>query len=130
MDERLQNLLNGVQKTAADFSASASDAAYAVGARASQLISVGKLNVRLADLKAQVAAELRQVGEMVYATHTGAPTDSEDLLAKLQVIDELNSQIAGLSAELASARGDRVCFRCGAVAEPADVFCRQCGEKL
>ena len=36
-------------------------------------------------------AALRQVGEMIYATHTGTPTESEVLLAKLQEIDALRA---------------------------------------
>ena len=130
MDERLQSILDMVQKTASNAANSASDAAYSVGQRATQMLSVGKLNIRLLDLKTEVNAQLREVGELIYATHTGDPTDSDVLLAKLQTIDDLHAQIGQLSAELAKAKGGKVCPGCGAVSEKDDVFCRECGKKL
>ena len=86
MNERLQELLDAVQRTAAD-------AAYGMGKRAGELLSVAKLNIRIMDLKGAVSTALREVGEMIYATHTGTLTESEVLLAKLQEIDGLRQQI-------------------------------------
>jgi len=130
MDQRLQEILSRVQQTASSAADAASDAAHSVGKKTSVLLCVGKMNVQLADLKNEVGAQLREVGEMVYATHTGDPTDSDVLLQKLQVIDGLNARISALSQEIARARGAAVCPRCGHIGEAGDVFCRSCGEKL
>lgn len=56
------------------------DAAYGMGKRAGELLSVAKLNIRIMDLKGAVSTALREVGEMIYATHTGTLTESEVLL--------------------------------------------------
>ena len=93
MNERLQELLDAVQRTASQVGGSAADAAYGVGKKAGELLSVAKLNIRLVDLRAEVNLHLREAGEMLYATHTGQPTDSETLLAKLQEIDDLKAFI-------------------------------------
>lgn len=132
MDEKLQNILDSVQKTAETVGATASDAASGVGKKASQLLSVGKMNIQLMDLKTEVGAQLREVGEMVYATHTGNPTDSDALLGKLQVIDGLNSRIDALNAELCRAKDADavVCPNCGTAARSGDRFCRGCGRPL
>ena len=116
MNERLQELLDAVQRTATQVGGSAADAAYGVGRRAGELLSVAKLNIQVMDRKGEVDAALRQVGEMIYATHTGTPTESEVLLAKLQ--------------EIARLQGGAVCPVCGAKAQRGDVFCRECGGKL
>ena len=71
MNERLQELLDAVQRTASQVGGSAADAAYGVGRRAGELLSVAKLNIRIMDLKGAVNTALREVGEMIYATHTG-----------------------------------------------------------
>jgi len=135
MNERLQELLDAVQRTASQVGGSAADAAYGMGKRAGELLSVAKLNIRIMDLKGAVSTALREVGEMIYATHTGTPTESEVLLAKLQEIDALRAQIGQLEQEIArlgadsrigvgvAALGDRVFpagkIEKGAVANPA-----------
>ena len=101
MNERLQELLDAVQRTASQVGGSAADAAYGMGKRAGELLSVAKLNIRIMDLKGAVSTALREVGEMIYATHTGTLTESEVLLAKLQEIDGLRQQIDRLEREIA-----------------------------
>jgi len=130
MDERLQSILDSVQRTATSAANTAGGAAYNVGKKASQLLSAGKLNVRIAELKAEADHQLQIVGEMVYATHTGDPTSSDELLEKLREIDALNAQIDALNAELRAQRGTAVCPICGAAAKTGDIFCRSCGARL
>jgi uncharacterized small protein (DUF1192 family) len=131
MNEKVQELLENVQRTASCVSDVAVDAAYGVGKKAGELLSVAKLNIRLVDLRSEVNLQLREVGEMVYATHTGNPTESETLLAKLQEIDGLKAQIAAVEAEIGrqhTAAGE--CPVCGTEPREGDQFCRECGEKL
>lgn len=132
MNEKVQDLLDNVQRTACQVSDVAVDAAYGVGKKAGELLSVAKLNIRLVDLRAEVNLHLREVGEMVYATHTGDPTESEVLLAKLQEIDGLKEQIAALEAEIGRQHAQQtgVCPVCGSEPREGDQFCRECGEKL
>lgn len=106
----------------------AASAAYGVGKRAQALVSVAKMNMRLAELNAQIERQLRAVGEMIYATHTGHPTHSEALLSKLQEIDALQAQASELSREIS--RAQPRCPTCGAPAQPEDRFCRECGGSL
>lgn len=129
MDEKLQAVLDNVQKTAD----TAAETAQDLGRRATQWISSGKLNIRVMDLKNQVSEKLREVGEMVYSTHTGSPTDSESLLQKLREIDQLHAQIQALDAEIRQGREPQcapVCPVCGVPARKSDKFCRSCGTKL
>ena len=130
MNEKLQELLDSVQRTASQMGDVASDAAYGVGKRAEALLSTAKLNIRAAELKAQVNEQLKSVGEMIYATHTGTPTDSEILQAKLEEIDGLKAEIAALEAQIGKERAAHTCATCGAVVRDGDAFCRECGGKL
>ena len=130
MNEKLQELLDSVQRTASQMGDMASDAAYGVGKKAEELLSVAKMNIQIAELKAQVNTSLREVGEMIYGTHTGTPTESEVLLEKLQEIDGLHARITELSAKAAKASAGAACPFCGAPSRPGDVFCRECGSKL
>ena len=128
MNEKLYELLDTIQRTAVQAGDVAADAAYGVGKKAGELLSVAKLNIRVAELKAEVNTSLRELGEMLYATHTGNPTDSEVLLKKLEESDALNAQIAELSG--GDAREEAKCPTCCAPVREGDEFCRECGGKL
>lgn len=131
MDEKLQEILDTVQKTAVEVGTAAGDLFSAAGQRASALLSVSKLNVRAADLKAQRSVLLQEVGAMVYGTHTGTVADSDMLLAKLREIDGVEQDLSRVNAEIARLRQNaRVCPLCGADARSGDAFCRNCGTRL
>ena len=130
MNEKLRELLDTVQRTAYQVGDAASGAAYGMGKKAGELLSVAKLNVQIADLRAEINAQLREVGQMIYGTHTGTPTESETLLAKLQEIDGLYARVAELDAQIARESKSAVCPTCGASRRVGDVFCRECGGKL
>lgn len=81
---------------------------------------------RLVRLRASVHSQLRTVGQMLYDTHAGHPTDSEELLDQLRRIDTLNDEIARCRSGASAQR----CRTCGAEARTGDRYCRQCGQKL
>ena len=129
MNEKLHELLDNVQQTAVCAGDTAADAAWAVGKRAGALLSVAKLNIRLVERKADVNLALRELGELLYATHTGNPTDSDVLLAKLEEIDAMKAEIAEMEAQ-AGREAAPSCAACGADGRQGDLFCRDCGAKL
>lgn len=130
MNEKLAALLESVQRTAIQASDVAADAAYGVSKKAGELLSVAKLNIRIMDRKAEVNNALKEVGEILYATHTGVPTDSEILLAKLQEIDALKAEIADLQAQIRQEEAAHTCPTCGAFVREEDAFCGECGDQL
>ena len=105
----------------------ARDAICTMGLGAKRLTDAAKRQLEIADLRAGVNVGLRELGELLYATHTGTPTDSDRLLEKMQEID-------GLKARLRELEGEPVihllCPCCGSEGREGDVYCRDCGEKL
>ena len=102
MDEKLQELLYAVQKAAADLG----DAACAAGKRANEWVQNGRARVQILDLRTEVNVRLKEIGQIVYNTHTGTPTDSDVLLAKLEEIDRINARIAELQRQCAAQEQD------------------------
>nr|WP_325185225.1 zinc ribbon domain-containing protein [uncultured Oscillibacter sp.] len=130
MNEKLQNLLDLIQRTALQAGDLAADAVYGAGQMADDLLSSAKLRVRAATVEGDINGKLMEVGEMVYATHTGNPTESEALLAKLQEIDELKAQLSDIRDALDRRPRGKVCPACGAAVREGDTFCGECGGPL
>lgn len=130
MNEKLQNLLELIQRTAIQAGDLAADAVYGAGQMADDLLSSAKLRVKAATVEGDINARLMEAGEMVYATHTGNPTESEALLAKLQEIDGLKAQLADIRDALDRRPQGKVCPACGAAVREGDAFCGECGGAL
>ena len=130
MNEKLAALLESVQRTAVQAGDVAADVAFGMGKKTGELLSVAKLRVRIVSLEADVKDRLSQVGELLYATHTGAPTESEVLLEKLQEIDGLKAEIAQLQSEIRKEESAHTCPTCGAFVKEGDAFCGACGGQL
>lgn len=131
MDHRFKTLSSSAKEVAAVVNDTAGSAAYAVtkGAAAASYCIHTKL--KRADLKAEINLQMRELGEMLYATHTGNPTDSDVLLKKMEQIDALKAQIAELEKSAGQSIVSKICPACAAKAENLrDSFCKHCGAKL
>ena len=129
MNQKLSELMAMVQRTAIQVSDIAVDTVYGAGKKAGAVVDAAKIQLRIVDRKAEVHTVLREIGEILYATHTGEPSDSEIMLTKLQEIDALKAEIAALEAALGRKPKPCTCETCGAVVREGAVFCEECGEK-
>ena len=126
--KNVYELASMVQRTAVQVSDIAVDAVYGAGKKAGIAVDAAKVRLQLLDRKAAVNVLLREIGELLYATHLGEPSDSEITLSKLQEIDVLKAEIAALEEKLG--RKPETCETCGAVIREEAAFCEECGEKL
>ena len=130
MNEKVYELLALVQQTAETAAVTAADAAYGVGLRTARAVECAKARMRLASLEKQAEELLTEVGEMMYDTHTGHPTDSDALLEKLREIDGVKAEIKAAQDSLGIQDAAGICPTCGAERREGDLFCRECGGKL
>jgi len=129
MNEKVYELLEVARQTAVQVGSTAADVAYVAGKKAGEALNVAKLNIRIAERNHAVKGKLQELGELLYATHTGTPTESEVLFAKMEEIDALKAEIAELEAAVGREQKTS-CETCGAEIQEGDSFCRECGDKL
>lgn len=141
MNEKIYELLDlarkgaGTAKEAAAEAAGAAyrgaaDAAYAAREAGTELLANAKVRIRIVELEAEVNTQLRELGRMLYATHTGTPTESGVLLEKLEEIDKLNEELEVLRGGISREDPAPTCPTCCAQVQEGDEFCRECGGKL
>ena len=130
MREKLQEVLDTVQRTAVFAADSAAGAVRGVTDKAAQMVSAARQERQAAALREEIASLLQEVGAMIYGTHTGTPTESEVLLGKLKEIDEVYAKLDALRGDSCVRNGQRYCMKCGTPAGEKDVFCKECGARL
>lgn len=130
MDQNLQELLEKLRCLSEKTVSAVGGAAGYVEQRTEEASISRHLELEILGLEDQVDEELRRIGLMVYGTHTGTHTSSDELLSTLEEIDRLKNRIARARGQLVRLRGGRPCGRCGAAAREDDRFCRSCGAKL
>ena len=143
MNEKIYDLMEAARRgastvrsvaadAAADAKETAADVAYIANHMGTELLANAKARIRIVELESQVNAGLKELGRMLYATHTGTPTESEVMIEKLEQIDKLNEEIASLKGSIVKETPVAVpaCPTCCAETREGDEFCRECGGKL
>ena len=125
-----QRLLNRTKTTVSGVGEVAKTGATLMSQKTEDTLLCAKLAHRVKDLEEEIDLQLAEIGALIYATHTGNPSDSEVLLAKLQEIDALKAEIAEMQAQIKQEEEKHTCRTCGSAVRDGAVFCGECGEKL
>lgn len=130
MDEKVKELLEKARLTAGLAADTAVKAAGVVTQKGGQIVEKTRRSFQVFDLNNEVELLMRDIGRMVYLTHTGAETDEGELEEKLAQIDEKYARIGEIKAELEAGKTTTACPVCGKSCDKTDLYCRICGEKL
>ena len=130
MDDRVREMLEKVRETAVSVSEAAECSFRQAGKRAGEVLGITRLNMAIFDINMEIDILTKEIGQMIYETHTGKDTDSEVLERKLLSIDEKKSQINKLNEQIAAIKKTQQCPDCKEPCEKGDLFCRRCGSKL
>lgn len=123
-------LLDTLKNTAVTAGSVVLGGAYLAEQKAEAVWSNLKLRHRASRLEDEISERLQEVGKLVYATHAGIPSDSEEMHGVLREIDHMKSQLDTLNEQIGRKPEGLSCPFCGAEVQPEDRFCRECGEGL
>lgn len=123
-------LLRRTRDAALDVSEAARSGAELAGQRAGDALACAKLNQAVSDLQEEIDLQMQAVGELIYATHRGTPSDSQAVQEILEYVDGLYEELEGHQQQLKLLRGLLLCGACGAENGGGNVYCHNCGQPL
>ena len=106
------------------------DAAGRMEEKAEGLRAHARLEREVSDLQEEIDLQMRAIGEIMYASHKGRPSDSDCIQQILDYVDSLYEQLEAHRQELEVKRGLVVCSACGAGNDPDYLYCGSCGHPL
>lgn len=101
-----------------------------IGAKAADVLAYAGLRRTVDDLEDEILLQMCAIGELVYATHRGTPSDSDELQRILEYVDDLHDEIEGHEQQMKLLRGIRSCPVCGEDVAAGDIYCRECGQPM
>lgn len=106
------------------------DVAETAGRKTGELVELGKMKLKIVDLRREVAAAHEGLGRLVYDSRKSGEQVEDMVDACIEHISALNAEIEDLEERILDSKNVVRCDGCGAFNENTAVFCNQCGAKL
>ena len=104
-----------------------------VGKKATELASTTKQTILLQTKNMELGKKMKLLGECYYAfvRAEGTAHEEEAKLAEcLSAVDALKAEVADLKREIAKAKGNIACPKCGEYVSPSKETCPKCKSSL
>jgi len=128
--ERWEALARRAREKVQTASELAKTGAGLVEEKAEALRARNRLENEIHDLQEEIDLQMQAIGEAMYATHKGSPTDSGSIQQILEYVDGLYEQLEAHKQELEASQGMLICAACGAANDQGYVYCHNCGQPL
>lgn len=125
-----KRLLHRTKETAGSVAEAAQTGANLVSQRAEETLAYAKLRRTVKDLQSEIDLQMKAIGELIYATHCGTPSDSDDVQEILEYVDSLYEEMEGHQRQMKAMKGGLFCQVCGAENAGTNVYCHNCGQPL
>ena len=102
----------------------------ATGQKVTEIVNVQKVKLQIVKVRSQIESDYKLLGKLYYQGIKRENVDEEALKAIVEEIDLETEKLRELRAELAFAKGDTVCDKCGAINLGDAEFCCKCGETI
>lgn len=102
----------------------------ATGKKVNDAVNIQKMKINIAKMRSEIEGDYQILGRLYYDGVKKENVDSDTIKAIVDEIDTEKDKLREMEAELAYAKGDMVCDRCGAVNSTDSDFCSKCGSPL
>jgi len=119
----MDNFLNSIKDVI-------SETAKSAVKKSNKIVETTKIKLAISDAEADIARNMKDIGELIYDAYKKETEPSETLKEKCELIDEKYQNIEDLRSKLCELKEIKICPSCKKETEPEAVFCSQCGEKF
>jgi len=95
-----------------------------------ELVEIGKINFRIAELNGKVTKLYEEIGETIYKAALNIDTESSSVEEKIEEITALKLEIAELKNKVDKSEKEGCCPNCGNVCGEDAVYCPHCGKQV
>ena len=99
-----------------------------VAGKTNDLVDITKLTLTANDTEKKIAELQKKIGELVYEQYQSG--EESDYAEICQQIDEFNSELGALKAQIAEIKSTVACPECSEANDKKNGFCSKCGAKL
>lgn len=124
----MNEIIERMRAAAINAADAAGRAAGSMSNAAQNVYENAKLRMLMFDINTDVELLYRDIGKIVYLTHTGQEIDSSEIEKKIKTIDEKMASIEAIKLNLSA--DSHHCPFCSEEILPDSVFCQKCGERL
>ena len=106
------------------------DVAESAGKKTGELVELGKVKIRIAELRREIAGAHEGLGRLIYDSRKSGENVEDMIDACVDHISELYADLEELEEKVMESKNAVRCSGCGALNENTAQFCNQCGTKL
>ncbi len=104
--------------------------AETAGRKTGELVELGKIKIKIADLQREVSSAQEGLGRLVYDSRISGQSVEDMIDACVAHITELQSEIEELEEKVLESKNAVRCADCGVLNESTATYCNRCGAKL
>lgn len=110
---KLEKLVNRTKDVAVSAAKTARERTAGLGKLAGDRMARARLSRAVEDLQYEIDLQMQAVGCLIYATHKGRPSDSNEIQQILEYVDSLYEQMEGHEQQLKLMGVEPECVDCG-----------------
>ena len=129
MSINYEELAAKLRRAAGNVSDTVGRAANSAVRKGEELAELGRVNLRIYNLKTACDDAYREAGKLLYAGRESGMVDEEKLETTFSGIDENLAEIRTLEARAAELKNTKSCGHCGAKFAKDFAYCPVCGKK-
>lgn len=130
MNDKVKELLEKAKASVGAVASETGRVAQNAVKKAGELVENTKLSIKVSEANSEIEDAYKEIGRLVYLTHSGEDVSSAAIEQLLEKIDRKNEEIKAYKDKIMATRSTVQCPNCGNECSRQSAFCSFCGNSL